>query len=278
MVESELGWDVAYSDLVGPSDWVTTIESYADKNYDLISMPGAQFTDPVLEVAPNYPNLHFLVVGGIPGIDYPANVGAYDLGNESAGYLCGVLAAEMSQSNKIGIISAIPYPNVVRITEALKLGAKAVSSGIEISEVWTGDWTDIGKGYEAASTMIDQGVDVIYAFLDEGSAGVTNAIKEKALGSVYYMGSNKDQSYLYPEGTLTSIVQRMDLINFRVAQMVEEGTFEGGYHVWGIDEGIVYLAPLHSAVPAAVSDEIAQLTEDINDGTLVVPRIETPTT
>ena len=59
-----------------------------------------------------------------------------------------------------------------------------------------------------------------------------------------------------------------------------DGKFEGGIQSYGFAEGIVNLAPYHSfedKIPQEVKDEIEDLKQQIIDGTLVVPIIETPT-
>jgi basic membrane protein A len=123
---------------------------------------------------------------------------------------------------------------------------------------------------------MNEGVDVIYQFLDEATAGVTQAIKEKAPGEVFHIGTNKDQYELYPEGTLTSIVQRIDELILRAAKMIEDGSWKGDYYNWGFEEGIVYLAPYHGTediVPQALKDKVTQTQEDIISGKIEVPRL-----
>ncbi|MEM2913813.1 MAG: BMP family protein [Candidatus Bathyarchaeia archaeon] len=273
-IRDELGWEVAYSDLVPPSDWETVIRSYAEKKYDLILLAGAQFVELAIKLGPEYPDIKFAVTQGYPGPEYPPNVASFDMRVEESAYLAGTLAAGMTKTKKIGIMDGVDYPSVIRLIEAFKLAIKKENPGVEIREVWTGDWYDTAKAYESTKSMIDRGADIVYIYISTAIVGATTAIKEKP--DIAFIGSYRDQVELAPERALTSVVFKFPEAAIKIAKLVEGDKWEGGYHSWGLSEGLCGIAPYHAfenKIPQELKDKVSQLENDIKEGRFKVPQI-----
>ncbi|MEM3507041.1 MAG: BMP family protein [Candidatus Bathyarchaeia archaeon] len=273
-VRDELGWEVAYSDLVPPSDWETVIRSYAEKKYDVILLAGAQFVELAIKLSPEYPEIKFAVTQGYPGPTYPPNVASFDIRVEESAYLAGVLAARMTKTKKIGILDGVDYPSVIRLIEAFKLAIKKEDPNIELLEVWTGDWYDTAKAYESTKSLIERGADIIYVYISTAIVGATTAIKEKP--DVIFIGSYRDQVELAPERAMTSVIFKFPEAALKIAKLVEEGKWEGGYHSWGLSEGLAGIAPYHAfenKIPQELKDKISRLETDIREGKFKVPQI-----
>ena len=58
----EAGWDTAYSESVAQSDWATTMENYIDQGYDMVFLPGNQYTDVVKQVGKDFPDAHLCIL------------------------------------------------------------------------------------------------------------------------------------------------------------------------------------------------------------------------
>jgi basic membrane protein A len=86
---------------------------------------------------------------------------------------------------------------------------------------------------------------------------------------------------LAPDTVLTSFVLDIDKAFDQIVKTVVENRFEGKLYKPGLEvskggpgEGIVYLAPFHNLegrVPEDVKQRLNQLTQDIINGTIVVP-------
>ena len=84
-----------------------------------------------------------------------------------------------------------------------------------------------------------------------------------------------------PDTVLTSFVLDIDKAFDQIVRTVVENRFEGKIYKPGLEvskgapgEGIVYLAPFHnleSRVPEDVKQRLNQTTQDIINGTIVVP-------
>lgn len=58
------GWETAYTDSIDVADYVSAMESYCALGYDMIFLPGNQYSDATVEVAANYPDIKFAVLNG----------------------------------------------------------------------------------------------------------------------------------------------------------------------------------------------------------------------
>jgi carbamate kinase len=170
------------------------------------------------------------------------------------------------------------YPNLLNIFEGYKQGAKHVNPDIKVFETYLGDWDSPEKGKQAALAQIFSNADFILHVADTSGKGVIQAAKEKG---IYAFGAVSDQHHIAPETVLTSFVLDIDKAFDQMVRTVVENRFEGKLYKPGLEvskggsgEGIVYLAPFHnldSRVPEDVKQRLNQTTQDIINGTIVVP-------
>jgi len=170
------------------------------------------------------------------------------------------------------------YPNLLNIFEGYKQGAKHVNPDIKVIETYLGDWDSPEKGKQAALAQIFSDADFILHVADTSGKGVIQAAKVKG---IYAFGAVSDQNALAPDTVLTSFVLDIDKAFDQVVRTVVENRFEGKIYKPGLEvskgapgEGIVYLAPFHNLegrVPEDVKQRLNQTTQDIINGTIMVP-------
>ena len=143
---------------------------------DMIVQEGAKslfptsfgYFDPhILKVAKEFPKVQFLHCGGLytPG-KHPANVGSYFGYIDEAEYISGIVAGHMTKSNKLGFIAAKPIPQVLRNINSLHARRAQRNPKATVQVIFTGDWSMPVKEAEAATSLIDQGVDVLTCHVD----------------------------------------------------------------------------------------------------------------
>ena len=277
-LRDQLGYEVAFSESVAPASWETAARDYAENNYKYIIMGGPEFTDVTINVAPDYPDTIFIVTAAVPpaeGESFPSNMIGIDPINEQSGYLAGILAGGMTKTNRVAIVAGFDFPNLVRMYEAFKLGLVTQNPNVTPSEVFIGSFEDVSLGYEASRSQIDAGADIVFQDLDRAAFGVVNAIRERQ-GTLLISNTN-DQVFLAPEVTLTSaLMNHTDLI-LRSVQQLDSGELNGGeFHRWGIEAGVVGLAPYHQTegmIPADLKAKIEDLKMQMTNGTFTVPEI-----
>ncbi len=270
-IRDELGVEIAYSEMVAVADYERVIREYADAGYDLILGHGFDTGDALQAVAPDYPNTAFAWADGY--ITAP-NLACYACFGHESGYLAGILAAGMSKTGTIGAQGGMPVPDVVRVIEAYKLGAKAFNPNITVLDTYIGSWVDTGKSKEAALAMVDAGADIL---LHSSSAAGLGAIDVGKTRGIYIIGDTADQNVLAPNTIITSVLMIFKTPIVAMGQDVAAGTFEGKFYNFSMIDGGSDIAPYHgldAVIPQNLKDKINEAKADIIAGRLEVPNIE----
>lgn len=173
---------------------------FAKQGYDMIIGHGFQFQEPMIKVASDYPDIDFALG---TGFKLAPNVGVYDVKLGEGGYVMGIIAGMLTDSNIVGVIGGLDVSEIHRGHVAFKLGAEAVNPGITVLNTFIGDFNDLSGAKEAALNQISAGADVLWQSGDGIGIAVLNACAEQG---VTCMGNNADQNAIEPEITVASNV------------------------------------------------------------------------
>ena len=270
LAEKDLNVQVSYTENVEITDIEAVFTDYASQGYDLIIGHGFQFGDPALKVGEKYPDTKFVCTNASAKSE---NVASYELGGKDGSYVMGALAAYMTTSNKIGMIAGMEGPSQIKIIEGYKMGAKSVNPDIEVLYTFTGSFTDVAKGKDAAVAMIDSGAEVIAHCANQAGMGGIKAAQE---AGILATGNCDDQYEAAPDTIMCSDVWSTPGLIKAAIQDVLEGKFVGDFHELGMAAGMVDIAPYHDfedKIPQDVKDNIAKLVQSIKDGKLEVPSV-----
>lgn len=174
----------------------------------------------VFRVARESSGVQFFHCGGYsrPGID-PTNVGVYFGYIDEVEYLAGMTAGLTTRTNRLGFVAAKPIPQVLRNINSYMLGARSVNPAITMKVVFTGDWVLPVREAEAASSLADQGVDVLTGHT--GSPRVIVQVAERR--GIWATGYQFDQSAVAPRGFLTGAEWSWGVVYDQYARMIHGG-------------------------------------------------------
>jgi basic membrane protein A len=245
------------------------LKDYADQGYDLIIGHGFQFQDPIMAIASKYPNVHFAIG---PGAYMQAdNVSDYDADNSQVGYILGTVAGLATTSKKIGSIGGVDVPNIHMIHGTFKLGAEAAAPGVQVLNLYTGDFTDAQAAREAALSMIDQGADLIYASGDGMTVGALEAAKDK---NVLFM-TGSDMSANAPNMFLANLNEKFGVAFDQMVADILANSYGKKQYALTFQNGglslVVHLKDKTQAGQAKIDEAVKGLTE----GTLTIPALPT---
>ncbi len=216
----------------------------ARKGYKLIVGTSFGYMDPMVKVAGQFPGADFV---HISGFKRAKNLMTAFGRIEQPRYLTGLVAGSMTKSNIIGYVAAHPIPEVVRGIGAFTLGARAVNPKATVRVVWSNTWYDPAQEKEAAESLLNAGADVLTQHQDSPAAVQAAAGRGK-----FAIGYNSDMSRFGPKAFLTAPIWHWGPMYLYIAKQIEAGTFKGEDLWWGIDKGIVDIAPLGPMVPGPV--------------------------
>ena len=274
VLEKDFGAETAYSEMTPVPEFVKAYEDYASAGYNIVIGQGYEFGDVAKEVAPQYPDVIFLVTNN-DDLSGP-NMQGLQPASEQAAYLAGIAAAMATKSGHVGGIGGQEFPVIVAQMEAFRLGAQSVDPNIDVKITYLGTFDDVEKGKETARAMISGGVDVVYHIADAAGIGVIQAAREEG---VYAIGWGSDQYDVAPEAVITSQIVNQNALIVEAVSDVVNGNFTGEQRFFGLEPGLLGLAPVRvvdDALAAEIEAKVAEVTAEIHAGTLEVPFITAP--
>ena len=264
--KKELGVEYVWSESVKSADFARVMREYAEKGYQLIMGDAFGAERIARRVARDYPKTAFVFGSGIGPAE--PNFGVFDNWIHEPAYLSGMIAGKMTQSNTLGVVAAMPIPEVNRLANAFCAGAKEANPKVKCKFSFIGSFFDPPKAKEAALAQIEAGADVLYA----ERFGVIEACVEKGALAISNMS---DQSSLGPDTVVTGPVWDMWPTIKYVISLVQAGVFTaqdfGGFSY--MSKGGSYLAPYHkweTKLPAEVKEMVEKRKTEILDGTFRV--------
>nr|WP_325246191.1 BMP family protein [uncultured Oscillibacter sp.] len=270
-----MGYHVEYTENVEQNDGETVFRTYASGDFELIMGHGYTFIDASLAVAPDFPDKYFYVYGTAPTDvaeeDLPANT-AYSYNKEYEGaYVCGVVAAMESQTNKIGIVGGAPSNAQIANYNAFREGAQSVKPDIDVSIIVTGTFDDPAKGKEAAYSLIEGGCDVVMHVCDATGTGVIDACAERNVKVIGYGGDQRD---LAPDQMLCCLGVNISQCISDQIEKIENGTFSGIQRD-GLAEGAIYITEFGTSCSEETVAKAQEVIQGIVDGSIVPTEIST---
>ncbi len=228
-IQEEMGkenFEFVYSEnMFVVTDAAAAIRDYASEGYDLVIAHGSQYGSSLMEIAPDFPNTSFTWGTSVNTFSDKGitNIFAYEARSEEGGYVCGVLAAKLSQTGIIGVIGPIETGDAKLYVDGFKVGVLAIKSDAQVNVNWTGSFSDVALASEAAQTHINAGADVL-----TGTAQmVVGAIGVARQRGVLWFGTQADQTSLAPEVVVANQVYDWTVVLRPMIQLVKEGTMGG---------------------------------------------------
>jgi basic membrane protein A len=231
------------------------------------------YFDPhILKVAKQYPKVQFLHCGGLyTEGKHPANVGSYFGYIDEGVYISGIVAGHSTKSGKLGFIAAKPIPQVLRNINAFALGARSTNPKATVQIIFTGEWSMPVKEAEAATSLINQGVDVLTCHVDSPKVILETAERR----GIYVTGYHANGIKLAPKGYLTGAEWNWSEVYTDYAEMVKAGKTlaDGGIpHLvrGGLKEGFVKVSDYGPAVSDAAKKDADAAKARFMDGSMVI--------
>ena len=241
----------------GP-DAERVMRSMAKDGVDIIFATSFGFMNSMVKVAKDFPDVKF---EHATGYKQGPNLATYGLRLYQARHVQGVIAGQMTKTNKICYVGAFPIPEVIREINTYYLGAKSVNPDVTIDIVWVNTWYDPGKEGQAAEVMMAEGCDMVAQHTDS-PAPLQAAEKYGKLG----FGQASDQIRFAPKAQLTATIDDWGPYYVQRVQDVMDGTWKTGDYFGGmIDDDAVGMAPFTN-MPADVAAFAGKIKDGIKNG------------
>jgi basic membrane protein A len=246
------------------ADYIPNLETAA-RDPDVILTVGVGFllTDAINATAIKYPDKNFAIIDGVvPGLPNVMSI-VYEehKGSAIVGAIAALAAANYGYQH-VGLVLGIEIPTLWKFEIGYKWGvdwglkwyqAKFNKTAPVIGQTpvkervlytYTGTFSDITKGYEAAKPMYAQNAVAVYNVAGQTGLGINQAVQDVAnskgltMGPPFWIGVDADQDWLNPGFILASMMKRVDRGVYFAAQLIMQGKFR---QVVADNKGIVTL-------------------------------------
>lgn len=208
-----------------PVDIEPALRDYAKQGYNLVIGHGFQFQEPIIKVATEFPDVNFAIG---TGYKLAENVGVYDVKLEQGGYLMGLIAGSLTESNLVGAVGGVDVSEIHRGHVAFLLGAQKVNPDVKVLNTFVGDFNDLAGAKEAALSQINAGADLLWQSGDGVGIAVLGACQEK---NTNCMGNVVDQKSLAPNNVIASFVYHWSSVYTQMINETADDTF-GNKKYW----------------------------------------------
>jgi len=282
--QKEFGAEAKFLESKEVADFEKNLNAFIEEGCDLIVTVGFLLGDATALSAEQNPDMKYSIV------DYaydPAivNVVGQLFQTDQAAFLAGYAAAALSKTGKVGTFGGLAIPTVTIFMKGFAEGVakynEVKGTNVEVlgwdleddtKGLFTNSFDDQQKGKELATSLMDEGADIIMPVAGPVGLGAAAAIKER--GNAYLIGVDSDWYLTAPDYSdiiLTSVMKLMDATTLDVIRSVKDGTFTGGNVLGTLENKGVALAPFHdleSLVTPELQAELDQLSVELIDGTI----------
>jgi basic membrane protein A and related proteins len=254
-----------------PTSIEPALRAFAQYGYNLITGVGFAQGPTLLSVAKDYPQLHFVL---IDSNEQAPNIASLLFKEHEGSFLVGMIAAYTSKTGILGFVGGMDIPLIHKFETGYEEGARYVNPKIKVLQNYVGitdtAWNNPGKGRELANSQFEQGADIIFQAAGNSGLGVFDAAEAY---KKFAIGVDANQNWVKPGFVLTSMLKRIDNAVYSIVKDEVEGKFQGGIHVYGLEnDGVGYALDDYNRhlIPAEVIEKVEQAKKDIIAGKIKV--------
>jgi basic membrane lipoprotein Med (substrate-binding protein (PBP1-ABC) superfamily) len=238
----------------------STIDDLINRGYNVIIGAGSGYSGTFKALADRHPDVAFLNAAGSTNA---ANLESFYPRTYESQYLCGMAAAAVSRSGKLGYVATAPSGMVHWAISAYELGAREINPDAELAVIYTGARPDDAKVRAATLALIREGAEVIGDLV--GSPTPQIVAQENG---VFATGHYHDLREFAPTATQCSSVSAWDRFLEPEIEKIVEGTWQPGANgaFFSIKDGVADVVCCGSAVPQAAVDKIMAARQAMIDG------------
>lgn len=261
---------VNYIESSTADDYAPNLTASVTEGAGLTWAVGYMMAEQLQDAAKNNADVQFGIIDWAPETAEEAldNVSYVTFKENEGSFLVGLIAGLTTESNNVGFVGGMSGGLIKKFEVGFVAGVKAANPDAKVQIEYAEDWGNLDKGEQIATTMINNGADVVYHAAGGTGIGVAAACDKL---KVHFIGVDVDQSEL-TQYTLTSMLKRIDTAINTISTEWLAGEFEGTkIQSLGLaEDGVGYVYD-----PAKISDEIKEVVSEyeakVKAGELSVP-------
>ena len=264
-------------EIIEPTDSLPALRGFASRGFDLIIGHGIEYVDPIMELHAEFPDVDFAMTGGVlvEGADPKDNVVDWLYNVQDMAYPNGILAGNALIGDTIGIVGGPEFDFVKVMHISFQQAVASVNPEIQFLEGFAGDFVNVQKAAEVATSLIDQGADLIYCSGDGICIGAAQSAAAAGVPILVGFGSQYETA---PDVYIGATVIRLSEQFQTYFDTVRDGSFGNAFYPGSLQNGGIEVLPINAdaTVETAVStDELQAILDDfiasVESGEFVIP-------
>lgn len=256
--------------LADPTQAEPVIRQFAARGYDLVIGHGIDVSEPILRVAPQFPDVHFSASGDATlARKLPANVDGWTYDFGQLGYLDGFVAGSLTGVDSVAAVGGPQLPFVLATHKGIRAGLQAANPKAGYAESYTGRFYDLQKEQEAARGLLDKGAQVLIATDDGRGLG-----QAAVAGGAATIGVSAAAGPEIAKVNITTA--KLDLLPTYQSylEQIRSGSFGRRFDVLALGNRGIVLSPITEVgdlVPGDLQQRVDDLSARLASGELRLP-------
>ena len=266
------GLKSAYSEKVAVPDAERVLKEYINADFNVLFVHGAQFNGAVAKVAPDYPDVTFIIEVDAKPDTLGSNIWYIERNYYTGFYVLGALATMKTETGKIGFIGGLELPFIRGEVNAVNQAIKDQKSDATLEYIFVGDFNDPLKARQAAEGLMSQGADIIISAVNLGNFGLYSAVKE-ADRPVFLTTTYTDKATQAPDNYLSSDLFDFSIPLTGIVSKIVAGEKSGFWSMeYGKGKARSTQFPIHN-VSDSINAAVKQVSDDVESGKIKVEKV-----
>jgi len=252
------------------ADYQPNLIALTNLHFDMVYAIGFLMGDDLQAVATENAKQRYAIIDSV--VDAP-NVVSVTFREQDGSFLAGVLAAMMTKTHHVAFLGGIDTPLLIKFEAGFIAGAHEIDPNTRVDVKYVGSFEDVAAGKELTNVLFNAGADIVYAAAGKAGLGTIDAVKSRE--NAYVIGVDSDQDALAPGKVLTSMVKKVDVAVFDVAQALAAHKPLAGHIELGLRDhaiGLTDFAYTRAAIGPARLRTLDTVTTMIINGRITPPK------
>ena len=277
-LEDKLGMVTDFAAFTSGLDADEVIQTALDDDYNVIVTASSDYIPATLSAANNNTEDYFL---SCCGSFSSQNLTSFFGRMYQPLYVAGTVAAEMTCTNKIGVVAAKSVPQFIRHINAFTLGARSVNPDVEVEVIWLDSFFNPDLETQSANDLVDSGNDVLLVqtnstIVIEQSAARTVTCGEDTDSPVYSVGyHNVGACDVAPDRCITSAYWNWAPMYENRIKSLLDGSWDPTDVAWQPwldgDDSVVQLREWPTFVPGNLRIDADALAAEVRGNSVAFP-------
>lgn len=236
------------------ADYEPNLNALTNLHYQMIYAVGFLMSLDLDQVAKENPQQHYAIIDAV--VPDP-NVVSVTFREQDGSFLAGALAAMMSKTHHLAFLGGQDIPLLQKFEAGFIAGAHEIDPNTKVDVKYVGSFDDVAAGKELSNILFNSGADIIFTAAGKAGLGAIDAVKTR--DNDYVIGVDSDQDGLAQGKVLTSMVKKVDVAVYTVAQALKSGKPITGHLELGLKDGAIGLTDFKYTRSAIGDEHLKQL-------------------